>query len=382
MSETFSLVRQLDNIEAAQWNALAGDHPLVSHEFLLALDQAGCAIADRGWAPHYLLMHRKGVLAGAAPLYLKSHSRGEYVFDAAWARAFEQQGLAYYPKLLGAIPFTPVPGPRLLAGDHADRVRLALHLIDLTRQNGLSSLHILFPAPADRAALREAGFMFRESVQFHWFNRGYASFDDFLGSLNQQKRKKIKQDKKKVIQAGVHFRWLQGAQIDDGALSFFFECYGRTYLEHGNAPYLNYDFFARLRRSMAGNLVLIVAEQHGAPVAAALSVRGPHALYGRYWGSTRFIPGLHFETCYLQAIEFCIDQGIAVFEGGAQGEHKLSRGMVPVKTCSAHWVGDSRYAQAIAEFLERETRAVDHYVDELNEHSPFRHAAREDSPPQ
>ncbi|GAB2888174.1 GNAT family N-acetyltransferase [Paralcaligenes ginsengisoli] len=372
LTASFSLVHSLKDINADQWNRLAGGHPLVRHEFLLALDEARCAVPETGWAPHYLLLHRGSALAGAMPLYLKSHSRGEYVFDAIWAQAFAQHRLAYYPKLLGAIPFTPVPGPRLLAAAHADRLLLAQQAIELTRQNELSSLHILFPHEADCAALKEAGFMFRENVQFHWFNQEYRSFDDFLACLSQPKRKKIKQDRKKALEAGVRFRWLQGSEIDEKALSFFFKCYCRTYIEHGNAPYLNFDFFSRLHEHMADRLVVVLAEQNGVPIASALNIRGDNALYGRYWGSTQFISGLHFETCYVQAIEFCIHHGIAVFEGGAQGEHKLSRGMLPVKTWSAHWIRDARYAHAIADFLERETPAITGYIDELHEHSPFK----------
>ncbi len=372
MSETFSISRKLADIDATQWNRLVGRHPLVRHEFLVALDETGCAVAKTGWAPHYLLLHRDGQLAAAMPLYLKSHSRGEYVFDSGWARAFMQHGLEYYPKLLDAIPFTPVPGPRLLARTHEDRVKLARHAIELTDQNQLSSLHILFPTDEDCAALREAGFMFRENVQFHWHNQGYADLDEYLSGMNQQKRKKLRQDQKKVQRAGVTFRWLQGDEIDATALAFFYECYCRTYYEHGNAPYLNMEFFNCLRQTMTDTMVLVVAEQKEEPVACALNLRGADRLYGRYWGCTRFISGLHFETCYMQAIEFCIRHGLAAFEGGAQGEHKLSRGMLPVKTYSAHWIRDKRYAQAIADFLEQETSAVDNYVEVLEEHSPFK----------
>jgi len=372
LSEHFSLARHIRDINADQWNDLAGDHPLVRHEFLLALDETGCASARTGWAPHYLAMHRDGRLAAAMPLYLKSHSRGEYVFDAGWAHAFAQHGLEYYPKLLGAVPFTPVPGPRLLARSHAERVRLARQAIALTEQNELSSLHILFPSEDDRAALDEAGFMFRENVQFHWHNQGYRDMDDFLSRLSQQKRKKLRQDRKKAIQAGVTFRWLQGADVDEQALDFFYECYYRTYLEHGNPPYLNREFFALLRERAPASLLIVQAEQDGRPIAAALNIRSATRLYGRYWGCTRFVPGLHFETCYMQAIEFCIAHGLHAFEGGAQGEHKLSRGMLPVKTFSAHWIRDARYAEAIADFLRRETAAVEGYVDELHEHSPFK----------
>lgn len=372
MSETFSIFRDLRDIDAAQWNSLASNHPLVRHEFLLALDQTGCAAAKTGWAPHYLLLHRDGRLAGAMPLYLKSHSRGEYVFDTSWARAFMQHGLVYYPKLLASIPFTPVPGPRLLAASHDDRVLLARQAIELTRQNELSSLHILFPSHEDCEALRAAGFMFRENVQFHWHNRAYRDMDDFLASMSQQKRKKLKQDRKKTQAAGVAFRWLQGDGINAKALEFFYECYCRTYYEHGNPPYLNFDFFTQLHRTMAGSMVLVVAEQNNEPIACALNIRSADRLYGRYWGAVKFVSGLHFETCYMQAIEFCIRHGLHAFEGGAQGEHKLSRGMLPVKTFSAHWIRDQRYAQAIAAFLAQETAAIDDYVEVLEEHSPFK----------
>jgi predicted N-acyltransferase len=371
-SATFTLVRHLDMIDACQWNKLAGHHPLVSHEFLLALDETECAAPQTGWAPHFLLMHRQGVLQGAMPLYLKSHSRGEYVFDGIWAQAFARQGLAYYPKLLGAIPFTPVPGPRLLAQTHADRVSLARQAIEIARDNGISSLHVLFPTNDDRRAFQEAGYLFRENVQFHWFNRGYTSFEDFLSGFNQQKRKKINQDRKKAAQANVKFRWLHGAQISKDDLAFFYRCYHQTYIEHGNAPYLTHAFFTRLMDTMAQSVVLIIAEQNGTPIASALNIKSDTTLYGRYWGSTRFVSGLHFETCYMQAIEFCIKNNLQVFEGGAQGEHKLARGLLPVQTYSAHWIGDQRYAQAITDFLNRETPAVTQYINELQEHSPFK----------
>lgn len=365
-------MRHLKDINADQWNQLAGDHPLVRHDFLLALEKTGCATPETGWAPHYLLLHRGNTLQGAMPLYLKSHSRGEYVFDYAWAQAFERHGLAYYPKLLSAIPFTPVPGPRLLATTHADRVLLAQKAIEITRDNGISSLHILFPQPEDQKALKEAGFVFRENVQFHWFNRGYASLDDFLADLSQQKRKKIKQDRKKSVQAQVSFRWLQGDEIDEASLAFFYRCYHQTYMEHGNAPYLSLEFFTELRRTMPASMMIVLAEQGGEPIASALNIRSRNTLYGRYWGSIRFVSGLHFETCYMQAIEFCIANNIEVFEGGAQGEHKLSRGLLPVPTCSAHWIRDERYAQAITDFLAQETPGVEAYINELQEHSPFK----------
>ena len=372
MSEHFALIKHIGDINAEHWNSLAAGHPLVRHEFLLALEKTGCAAVETGWSPHFLTLYRDNRLVAAMPLYLKYHSRGEYVFDMSWARAFAQHGLQYYPKLLSAIPFTPVPGPRLLAHNHADRVLLARQAKALADQNELSSLHVLFPTSDDCAALQEAGFMFRETIQFHWHNDSYHDLDDFLSRLNQKNRKKIRQDRKKSVQAGLHFRWLEGAKIDDEALDFFYDCYVRTYFEHGNPPYLNKQFFERLREHMPENLLIIMACHGDTPVASALNIQSGDTLYGRYWGSTQFVSGLHFETCYMQAIEYCITKGIERFEGGAQGEHKLSRGMLPVRTYSAHWIRDKRYAAAIADFLEQETLAIDGYADELQDHSPYK----------
>ncbi|HLU20141.1 MAG TPA: GNAT family N-acetyltransferase [Pusillimonas sp.] len=372
MSEQFSLVEHISDINAEQWNSLAQGHPMLRHEFFVALQETGCASAQTGWSPHFLTLHRNGDLAAAMPLYLKYHSRGEYVFDMAWARAFAEHGLRYYPKLLSAVPFTPVPGPRLLARNHEDRVLLARQAIELAAQNELSSLHVLFPMETDMAALREAGFIFRESIQFHWHNSNYRDMDDFLSRFNQKNRKKLKQDRKRSLQAGVTFRWISGDDINDDTLEFFYACYVRTYFEHGNPPYLNMEFFQHLVAAMPEHLVFVVAYQENAPIACALNIQSEDALYGRYWGATKFISGLHFETCYMQAIEYCIAKGLNRFEGGAQGEHKLARGMLPVRTYSAHWIRDARYAQAIADFLERETVAIDEYADILEEHSPFK----------
>ncbi|MBO1110875.1 GNAT family N-acetyltransferase [Bordetella petrii] len=362
----------LSRVDACQWNALAGAQPFVRHEFLAALHDTGCAAPDTGWAPYYLVLRRAGRLAGAVPLYLKGHSRGEYVFDYAWADAFERHGLRYYPKLLAAVPFTPVGGPRLLAASHDDRLELARGLIELAQGLKVSSLHILFPGEDDLAALRQAGYLVREGVQFHWRNAGYAGLDAFLAELNHDKRKKIRQDRKKVQAAGVEFRWLSGAQIDAEALAFFYRCYRHTYFAHGNPPYLSADFFQRLHAGQPDALVLIVAVRNGEPIAAALNMRGGDTLYGRYWGALEFVPGLHFETCYLQSIDYCIRRGLACFEGGAQGEHKMARGLLPTPTWSAHWIADQRFAAAIEDFLERETEAVDDYLGELEAHTPFR----------
>ena len=330
-----SIATSLAPIPPSEWNALAGDQPFVRHEFLSALHETGCASPDTGWAPYYLILRRGEQLAGAVPLYLKSHSRGEYVFDYAWADAFERHGLRYYPKLLSSIPFTPVSGPRLLAQTPEDRVTLARGLIELAQGMKVSSLHLLFPSEADLQALREAGYMIREGVQFHWRNAGYANLDDFLAALNHDKRKKIRQDSKKVHAAGITYRWLHGAQIDAESLAFFYRCYRHTYFAHGNAPYLSAECFEQLHRELLDAMVLIVALRDGQPIAAALNMRGGDILYGRYWGSLEFVSGLHFETCYLQSIDYCIQHGLTSFEGGAQGEHKMARGLLPTPTWSA-----------------------------------------------
>ncbi|MCV4225134.1 GNAT family N-acetyltransferase, partial [Pseudomonas aeruginosa] len=300
--------------------------------------------------PCFLARRRAGRLAGAVPLYAKSHSRGEYVFDYAWADAYARNGLPYYPKLLSAVPFTPVGGARLLAHTHADRLLLARGLIQLARQFEVSSLHVLFPSDDDLLALREAGYLIRAGVQFHWRNAGYAGFDDFLAAFSHDKRKKIRQDRKKVAAERVSFRWLRGADIDAAALDFFYQCYRHTYLAHGNPPYLNLEFFRQLHAEMPDALVLILAEQDGQPVAAALNLQADGVLYGRYWGARRYIPGLHFETCYLQSIEYCIAHGQASFEGGAQGEHKMARGLLPTPTWSAHWIADRQSGPQIRKF--------------------------------
>lgn len=371
-TEHISLANSLHDVPASQWNALAGDYPAARHEYLNALETTGCVGPDTGWHPHHILLRRNGKLAGAMPLYLKSHSRGEYVFDYAWAHAFERHGVPYYPKLVCAIPFTPVPGPRLLAHTIADKNKLLNAAIAVTRNNEISSLHVLFPLREDLQVLEDNGLMTRSNVQFHWSNRPYASMDDFLAGMNQKNRKKIRQSRRALNNEGVEFEWLEGRDIDDNALNFFYRCYHRTYIEHGNLPYLNPEFFLRLRDELPDNLVLILAHQNGQPVASALNLRSADRLYGRYWGSLKFISGLHFEACYLQGIEYCIARGLNVFEGGAQGEHKLARGLMPVQTYSGHWIGEPGFARAIDDFLKRENVMIDDYVDVLEGHSPFR----------
>ena len=377
------VVDDLAGVDAADWNRLAGGHPLLSHQFFHALHQTGCAAADSGWLPQFLTLWDEGArgdenqiparrLRAAMPLYLKSHSYGEYVFDWAWADAYQRHGLAYYPKLLAAIPFTPVSGPRLLAASDADRAALVSAALALA-QNA-SSLHILFPQPQEAALMQAAGMMLRSSVQFHWRNPGYASFDEFLAHMSHDKRKKIRQERRKVRDAGVSFRRLRGDDIKESDWTLFARCYNGTYRAHRSTPYLSLEFFRRLGQTMPQHLLLVVAELEGKPIASALNLYSQHTLFGRYWGALQYLPCLHFETCYYQALEFCIEQNIQVFEGGAQGEHKLARGFLPVKTLSAHWLAHPEFSDAVERFLEREHLGIDLYVDELNEHSPFKTA--------
>ena len=362
----------LARVPAAEWNRLAGGNPFLSHPFLSALHETGCASSATGWHPHYLLLKSGAALTGAMPLYLKDHSYCEYVFDWAWADAYHRHGLAYYPKMLCAVPFTPVAGTRLLAATDADRDRLIRAALELTRELGASSLHCLFATRAEAERMRAHGMMPRATVQFHWKNRGYASFDAFLGEFSHDKRKKVKQERRKAAAAGVRFRWLEGDEIRERDWAFFHRCYRQTYREHRSTPYLNLDFFCRIGAALPGHLVLVVAERDGAPIAASLNIRDSDRLCGRHWGALQHHPALHFETCYYQGIEYCIARRIETFEGGSRGEHKLARGLLPVETCSAHWLAHPEFAAAVEQFLARETRGTERYVDELTDRSPFK----------
>jgi hypothetical protein len=374
----------LSGVDPSDWNRLAGGHPMLSHEFFHALHQCACAAADSGWLPQFITLWDGAAGAGgpaprlraAMPLYLKSHSYGEYVFDWAWADAYQRHGLSYYPKLLAAIPFSPVSGPRLLAATEAERAALLRAALALA-QNA-SSLHVLFPQPAEAALMQSAGMMLRAGVQFHWTNPGYGSFEEFLSHLSRDKRKKIRQERRRVSDAGVRFRRLCGSEIDEGDWAFFARCYNHTYREHRSTPYLNLEFFRRLGQTMPQHVLLVVAEREGRPIASALNLYSQETLYGRYWGAGEYLPCLHFEACYYQALEFCIERKIKVFEGGAQGEHKLARGFLPVQTLSAHWLAHPEFSDAVERFLAREHQGIARYVDELNERSPFKSTGGEE----
>ncbi len=459
------VTRLLDSplgIDAAAWNALlaaqdpgAAIHPFMRHEYLAALHQSGSATPVTGWTPRFLTLWQGDTLAAACPLYLKDHSYGEYVFDWAWADAYRQHGLDYYPKALVAVPFTPVPGARLLARNAAERALLVRALIAWCEEEKLSSLHLLFGAGEDIAACEEAGLMLRHTIQFHWTNtaptlptscgslppegaglawggpalaasaptlptscgslppegaelrlgrpdasfvaptlagspaalpRPFRDFDDFLMSLTHEKRKKIRQERRKVRDAGISFRWSLGENISDADWDFFYLCYQRTYLEHGNAPYLSRDFFQRMQATMPEHWLLFVAEREGQPVATSLiavcarperagglnDLQPELTAYGRYWGALTRVDCLHFEACYYQPIAWCIEHGYQRFEGGAQGEHKMARALLPVKTTSAHWLAHPAFSDAVERYLAREGAGVDNYMDALERRSPFK----------
>jgi predicted N-acyltransferase len=330
-----------------------------------------------GWHPQFLSLHEDGQLSAACPLYLKDHSYGEYVFDWAWADAYQRHGLAYYPKLLNAVPFTPVPGSRLLARDAASRRNLMRAMRQIAERGGLSSAHLLFMDENDLQAAAAEGWMLRQTVQFHWLNRqpsGYADFDEFLAGLQRDKRKKIAQERRRVAEAGVTFSAHVGTQIDTGLWDFFHDCYTRTYSAHRSTPYLSRDFFTRMQHGMAQHWVMFVAQREGRRVACSLLAIDPqrgHA-YGRYWGCTEYLPCLHFEACYYQPLSWCIANGYSRFEGGAQGEHKMARGLLPVLTHSAHWLSHPAFSDAVARYLQQEGAGIAAYVDELRERNPFK----------
>ena len=346
--------------------------PFLSYAFLHALHESGSACEDTGWQPHYLSLWQDEELLAALPMYAKLHSYGEYVFDWAWADAYRRNGLEYYPKLLSAIPFTPVTGSRLLAKDEHARAALITALQGVQGASQLSSTHVLYPTEAEARLLKDGGFMLRKGVQFHWQNEGYDHFEQFLATLEQKKRKNIRAERRKVNDAGISMRRLRGAEATEADWRFFKRCYDRTYSEHYSTPYLNLDFFLRIGVAMPENILLVIAERDGKPIASSLLIHNQQSLYGRYWGAVEHHPCLHFETAYYQPLEFCIEQKIAAFEGGAQGEHKMARGFLPQQTWSAHWLAHPDFADAVERFLAREGEGVSTYVDELNERNPFR----------
>jgi predicted N-acyltransferase len=371
------IVSSLAEIGQAAWDALVARqsdaNPFLSYAFLHAMHESGSASEDTGWVPQYLTLWRDDQLVGALPLYLKWHSYGEYVFDWAWADAYRRHGLQYYPKLLSAIPFTPVSGSRLLAQDDDVQDTLIILLKTLQSSDGeVSSTHILYPPQEQAEALRKAGFMLRSSVQFHWTNDNYANFEEFLATLEQKKRKNIRAERRKVQEAGVTFRQISGKEATEADWHFFKRCYDHTYAMHGSSPYLNLDFFLRIGATMPQNILLIQAQRAGKPIASSLVIHDESTLFGRYWGGIEDIPCLHFETAYYQPLEFCINNKLKYFEGGAQGEHKMARGFLPQKTWSAHRLTHPAFADAVEEFLKQEAGGIDAYMDELHDRNPFK----------
>jgi uncharacterized protein len=362
------------------------------------MHSSGSATPETGWDAHFVALYAadgKELLA-ACPLYFKTHSYGEYVFDWAWARAYQENGLAYYPKAVVAVPFTPVPGARFLCKKGCEPAYLLRETLSFCEQSNVSSLHALFASDADQEAAKDEKLMLRETVQFHWTNAGHLNFEDFLQTLAQDKRKKIRAERRKVSEAGITWRYSRGTDISDADWDFFYTCYERTYLEHGNPPYLSRAFFRSMQTDMPENWLLFIAERAGSSIACSLIAiqddtntinsialradsmpgNGQKGLkkvaYGRYWGAVQRVDSLHFEACYYQPLQWCIEHGFDRFEGGAQGEHKMARGLLPVVTRSAHWLAHPQFADAVNRFLERERNGIGEYVEHLAERNPFR----------
>lgn len=372
------------DISPDEWDRLNQDgNPFTSYAFLSALEESGSIGGETGWLPKYLcLRDRKGKLAAALPMYEKHHSWGEYVFDWAWANAWQQCGLAYYPKLIVAVPFSPVSGHRFLvsAGQHGEKTvrNLLIAAIDYAKKESYSSLHCLFPTRHECELLHQQGLSIRHDVQFHWKNHGYPDFRGFLSTMNSRKRKKINRERRRVSEMGVEFKIVNGKALTNSNMEEMHAFYLSTIIAHSSQAYLSRNFFLLLGERMADDIILIEAHYQGEVIAAALNIRHDAVLYGRYWGCKEEFHSLHFETCYYQAIDYCIKHSLSRFEGGAQGEHKLSRGFLPVITCSAHWMADTRLTTAISDFLELEKAHVAHYQQILNKYSPFRNGTKND----
>jgi uncharacterized protein len=369
------VLTRIDDIPAAQWNALElAGNPFVRHEFLLALERSGCVGAAAGWAPNHLILEDGERLLAALPLYRKSHSWGEFVFDWSWARAYDQAGMRYYPKLVSMPPFTPATGPRLLIAPDAPsdaKARLTRELLTMAKSGRMSSAHLLFLSDEDRDALSAQPFLWRKDCQFHWRNRGYGSFDDFIATFRADKRKKALRERRRVLEGGVTFRTLTGAQMDQKLWDIVFGFSAATFEAHGHEHYLNVEFFRAVSAVMPEAIVVKLAEYQGVAIATAIFFRGEKVLYGRYWGAAANYHSLHFETCYYQGIEYCIEHGLEHFEPGTQGEHKVPRGFEPTATWSAHWIADPRFRRAIDEYLNVERAQIDQYILEVEQHTPF-----------
>ena len=364
----------LAEVSAADWDGLHdGANPFVAHAFLQGLEATGCLRPQWGWAPRHVTLWEGGQLVAAAPGYLKQNSHGEFVFDHAWAHAYARHGLDYFPKWLGAVPYSPVTGPRLLARDDTARRQLLEAIVEDARALGVSSAHVNFHASTEDPAFDD-GWLRRSDIQYHWHNApGWTDFAAFLGDMDHRHRKNIRQERAKVARAGVGFRVLHGDEAGDADLAAMHRFYLETFTDYGNAPALTLDFLHHLARTMPRALVLVLAELEGEAIAGALCLRGRDTLYGRYWGASRQLPGLHFETCYYQGIEYCLREGLTRFEPGAQGEHKIARGFLPTPVRSRHWIADDRFRPAIAAWCREESEAVEAMAAALARRSPFRH---------
>jgi len=373
----FRFVDSIEAVAAADWDAvLASDYPFLKHAFLAALESSGAATRESGWQPRHLLIERDGALIGHMPLYLKYHSYGEYVFDWSWADAWHRNGLEYYPKLLSAIPFTPATGPRLSLLPHCDTAELrevAGRFLCEQAAESASSLHVLFTRMDEDGHWRQAGLSRRLAPQYHWFNRDYQSFDDFLATFSSRKRKSLRRERRLVAEAGVTLRRIEGPDISAGHWQHFYHCYQMTYAKRsGHGGYLNQTFFASLGKTMPDHLLMVLAERDGEPIACALNFHDGETLYGRYWGCLREVECLHFEACYYQGIEYCIERGLRRFDPGAQGEHKIQRGFEPVETRSRHWIVDPRFRAAVDRFLQDERPAIERYLHDARQLLPFK----------
>jgi len=372
------LIDSIAEVPAAAWDRLASPagrelNPFVSHAFLKALEDSNSVCAVAGWRPMHALLEDNGAVVAASPMYLKTHSYGEYVFDHQWADAFQRAGGRYYPKLQVAVPFTPATGPRLLVGaNEAARLPLAQALMQFAEHLRVSSLHITFPDRAEWDELKKLGFLQRTDQQFHWQNQGYKDFDAFLAALSSMKRKNLRRERAEALQAGVTVEWLSGSDISESHWDAFFEFYVDTGSRKWGSPYLTREFFSLVGAAMPDRILLVMAKRSGRYIAGALNFIGSHALFGRNWGAIEHHRFLHFELCYYQAIEFAIAKGLARVEAGAQGAHKLARGYMPVETHSLHWIAHSGLRQAVQHYLNEERRAVTEEIEALSEHGPFR----------
>ena len=371
-------VHDLQDVAAGDWNRLAGEaQPFLRHQFLAGLERHGC-LHGHGWVPQHLLaIDTSERIQGAMPLYLKDNSYGEFVFDWTWAEAYERAGRPYYPKLVNAVPFTPVSGPRLLIDTQADRPAVTNALVDAARalceRHGLASFNCLFPEETQARVLASRGGLLRMGCQYHWDNPGYRDFQDFLDQLNAKHRKQIRRERREVAEAGIEVEVLAGADISEEQWHIYHQFYRSTFDRKWGEPRLTLDFFQSLSGTMPAQTLLFMAKYQGRYVAGAFAMRGADTLYGRHWGCSEFHRHLHFEVCYYRTIEYCIEHGLKRLDAGAQGEHKLARGFRPVRTWSVHWLNDAGFRRAVAEFLGRETTMIEHYLEQLAGESPYRH---------